>query len=316
MSEYDNMNVGKAGRWAIEHVLIGELGLSKTQATNHFHHTLKHAERDGTEVLKQYQADPVTKKRTAAINEPAQREYFSLVDDVATLLLKNSPGVDINGKSYTDLEEHFVWNLDEEIIIASLDGIKIYGAAAKHRHLRNRHDSRESIGIIRSGSAAGALGPNVYILDCRYRKKGHSDKWLVEEAGNPPGSFIYPNNIGYLDTESWEEAAPRIARAMRSAPVVCDHPTWWIRVHLDGLQVHANSVKANMTFFSLRIWIIIEWPHSSHVNQAFDDTPAHTSKSTMRDVLPEVRDSLGMVTNRALDQWYVARSGRARAGDW
>jgi hypothetical protein len=72
---------------------------------------------------------------------------------------------------------------------------------------------------------------------------------------------------GYVNDDNWPEIALLIARAIRARPVVRDHPTWWVRLHVDGLPQHHKLYVANKIFALHRIWILVELPHSSHVNQ-------------------------------------------------
>jgi hypothetical protein len=121
---------------------------------------------------------------------------------------------------------------------------------------------------------------------------------------------------GYVNDENWLEIALIVARAIRNLPVVKDHPTWWVRLHVDGLSSHHKVYQANLIFAAHRIWIIVEIPHSSHLNQvrvlcacyvlistlllliqffiqSFDADPARASKGALRDFLPEVRAACG-----------------------
>lgn len=118
------------------------------------------------------------------------------VNQARTYCFRHSPGLDANGKSYKDLEEHFVANWDEvvslvpsrvalfeafllcchasrvasavpqEVAVAYVDGsLKIYGARAKKGHWLNSHTSRSSLYFGRCGTAAGAKGPSIYFVD-------------------------------------------------------------------------------------------------------------------------------------------------------
>jgi hypothetical protein len=94
--------------------------LTATQARNFWNHTLRHVKRDGQypcvasltclssllgkKLIFVGSADATTKKRTAAITEESQRDYFNLVSHVDERLTRLSKGVDADGKSYADLK--------------------------------------------------------------------------------------------------------------------------------------------------------------------------------------------------------------------
>jgi hypothetical protein len=277
-------------------------GLTKRQARNFFNHSLKHIQRDGKKLLFVGAADPLTKKRTAAITEDSQRTYFGLIDKVRKDLAAMSEGVDDQGRDYRALEQHFVGNCDEEIALASADSLSILGSRGKRNHFKNSHDSRDSISMLRGGTAAGVSLPTFFLMAAENRRKGFGDAWL-RQRGNAAGSTIFCNERGYMTNETWLELVPLLCEAIRALPVVRDHPTWWFRLHLDGMVSHHTVLKANIIFAAYRIWVIIEWPHSSHVNQAFDRDPARAAKAALTSIVPEVRDSLGLVANTELDQW-------------
>jgi hypothetical protein len=307
LASYDASNRPKTTSYVARTVLRDYYGLTKTQAKNFWNHTLKKVTRDGERLLFVGTADPTTKKRTAAITEESQRAYFSLIQGVRALLAKKSAGGDpAELKAFKELEEHFVLNLDEEVALANAHGVKIVGSRQKKRHQVTSHDSRDSISMVRLGNAAGTPCPTIYIIDAEYRKSGHSDAWLVS-VGNAPGSTVMTNSCGYIDDLTWLRVAKWLAPRIRALPVIRDHPTWWVRLHMDGLRQHSSIFQANFIFASFKIWIIIELPHSSDLNQVFDQDPAKASKQAARDILPEVREKLGLVINNKLDQWGLLK---------
>lgn len=187
---YDDENQGRTRKWVKSAVLQDGLGLSASQSANFFKHTLRHVKRDGKEVLSIVSPDAVSHKQTAAITEEAQRRFFRVVAEARKLCADGSSGLDRDGKSYRDLEKHFVFNLDEEVCVASADGkMKIVGRADKKHHFRNTHASRQSISMTRCGSAAGEKGPTIYNLTGVKRNAQCSDEWL-RKVGNPPGSAL------------------------------------------------------------------------------------------------------------------------------
>jgi hypothetical protein len=249
------------------------------QARNFWHHTLRHVkDQDGNRMMKLYKSDPVSKKRTAAVTEAKQRHFFNVVETARKFCFDNSPPA-ADGTQLRDLEEHFVGNGDEEVALASMDGVKFVGSAGKKRHLRNSHSSRASISFHRcgellfrfvalnvciTGTAAGEKLPTIYLLDAVYRPKGWGDEYL-RRLGNAPGSTIICTKGGYMTHRTWMKVARILAKYIRRLPVVRDHPDWWFRLHLDGLTAHEAMAHANQIFFLFKILIVIENSHSSQV---------------------------------------------------
>lgn len=155
--------------------------------------------------------------------------------------------------------------------------------------------------LIAGGTAAGAKLPTVYMYKGAYRPAGLTDEQL-ESWGNAPGSTILCSPTGYVIKELWVKAALIYAKAIRALPVVRDHPLWWFRLHLDGLTVHESLFKANEIFSLMRILLVIENSHSSHVNQAYDDAPARARKEACKQFVPEVRDRLGITVHHEMTQ--------------
>ena len=52
--------------------------------------------------------------------------------------------------------------------------------------------------------------------------------------------------------------------------MVCDHPTWWVRMTCDGFGSHKRTIRAQELLHKFKIEMVIEEGDSSHVNQPFD----------------------------------------------
>ena len=59
--------------------------------------------------------------------------------------------------------DHFVLGGDETCLLASDGTARIIGDAEKRKHEKNGGNSRASITIYRTGSAAGATGPTLFL---------------------------------------------------------------------------------------------------------------------------------------------------------
>lgn len=119
---YDYGNSGQDAAYVCRRVLVDAFGMGKKEAKNFWYKTLRHVKDEhGVPMLSDVVADKVTKKRTAAINEENQRHFFKTVDHARALCASRSTGVDSDGKTYADLEEYFVGNIDEVILSAFID---------------------------------------------------------------------------------------------------------------------------------------------------------------------------------------------------
>jgi hypothetical protein len=111
----------------------------------------------------------------------------------------------------------------------------------------------------------------------------------------------------YTDDASWPKVAKVIAKSIRAAPVVKDHPDWWVRLHMDGLVSHQKLAEVNQMFFDLKILLVIENSHSSHVNQAFDADPAKEAKKATKEGLSALRDNFNHIMSGPMDQWALLK---------
>jgi hypothetical protein len=73
-----------------------------------------------------------------------------------------------------------------------------------------------------------------------------------------------------------------VAKGIRAMPVICNHPNFWVVLHLDGFKAHVMTHAAQATFRRHQILVVKENSDSSQVNQAFDQDPAKTAKSENR----------------------------------
>lgn len=304
LSYYDYANVGKDASYITRTILMDSFGFPCRKARNFWYDTLRHVRRNGKPMLVSVKADALTKKRTAAVTEVAQRYWHHTVDTAWEYCARES-GVDAQGKTWRDLARHFVFNGDEEVAWAAMDAsIHVVGAAGKKKHFRNSHSSRSSIGMFRCANANGDKGPTIYLVEGKHRKDGYGDDWL-RSVGNPPGSTILPSNKGYMNDGTWLTTVRIVSERIRALPEVAKRPTWWVVLHLDGLVSHHKVLEANKIFEAYRIRVIIENSHSSQINQAFDKDPARASKQALRVWIPTVRDKLGSIQGTSMDQWTL-----------
>ena len=101
-------------------------------------------------------------------------------------------------------------------------------------------------------------------------REGYNEEFL-KKHGAPPGSIIVITENAYLTNEVWDEdTVPQLIKTIRNMPVIRDHPTWWVKLYLDGFGAHVDSLKSQQAFTNGRILVVKENSNSSQVNQAFD----------------------------------------------
>jgi hypothetical protein len=260
--------------------------LTSQQLQNTWQHRIKR----NPKLTSRVKVEATTKDRSGAITELAQRRYMQLVAQMENLCALKSVGEDkATGKTWRELQEHFTANLDEEGLMASLDGEHVIGWAGKRDHQRNSKGSRVSITGVKTGTAAGEKAPHVYLLQGVEGDKPKSpydkSKWL-EANGAPPGSRVIMTPSAYMTNTVWDQVALIVAKGLRNLPVVRDNPDWWIILYLDGFESHTNTAAAQAIFTEHKIFVVKENSHSSHINQAFDDQPALQNKRAMKHWCP------------------------------
>lgn len=224
-------------------------------------------------------AQGTTTKRSA-ITVRQQLRWHELVDAVdarhARLNVDDGTGV-----KFGDVADAFKANLDEESIAANAFGGIIIGDKAKKKHEKITDDSRVSATFLRTGNARGDTGPTVAVLAGKKKKAGYTDGFM-ERHGAASGSTIVLDANAFMTDETWIQIAPTLAKGIRTMPIVRDHPTWWVRLTLDGFSSHVMCLIALMIFWELRIEILKEDGHASHVEQPFDRYVAKTDKLDAR----------------------------------
>jgi hypothetical protein len=109
------------------------------------------------------------------------------------------------------------------------------------------------------------------------------------------GSTCHPTPNAYLTDPIWLEKAPIIAKGIRAMPVICNYPTWWVSLSLDGYGSHVNIDPSIQIFTEHRIWIIKEKADSSQTNQAYNQLVAKRDKAKMRPLVDLVPKHCGVI---------------------
>ena len=66
-------------------------------------------------------------------------------------------------EEFSKLKDCFTDNLDESYFMGNEGVLRVIGSAPQKKHNKNTSDSRQSITIVRVGSAAGVEGPHIFL---------------------------------------------------------------------------------------------------------------------------------------------------------
>lgn len=110
-------------------------------------------------------------------------------------------------------------NIDEEGVMASLDGRKVVTEYKGRRKTeRTSASSRVSISIVRAGTAAGAKLPSFYLMKGKEARSGYTSGFISRHHA-PVGSQIIMTPNSYMTTDVWETIAGPLCDAIRNLPV-------------------------------------------------------------------------------------------------
>lgn len=202
--------------------------------------------------------------RTAAGNVDLQKHWHDTIDKAFHILkTRNTPMV----TNFEAVMHHFVFNLDEESIMASGYENRVYGSTAKKKHDNKSGSSRKSITVIRCGSAAGNSGPSFFLLTGKKVRPAYTPSRL-EAYGAKPNSKVVMTPNAFLNDDAWSEIVTYLIKGLRSMPVVKDYPDAWIFLSLDGYKSHTKQdTDCIAKFYAAKILVAVENRDSSHINQ-------------------------------------------------
>ena len=203
-----------------------------------------------------------TEGRTAAAAESLQRHWHETVDDAFERLKQLNQHID----NFDELMPHFIFNLDEECVMASGYTNKVVGSTAKKKHDDNSGTSRVSITSIRTGNAAGDSGPTFFAMSGQKRHESYTASFLVRN-GAVEGSDIIMTPGAFMTDEAWAELVPKLVKGLRSVRVVRDYPDAWVLISWDGFKSHTKPTAAIATLHSAKVHVIVENRDSSTYNQ-------------------------------------------------
>ncbi len=102
--------------------------------------------------------------------------------------------------------------------MASEGHLHVIGSAAEKKHEKNTADSRQSITVVRLGSAAGVEGPQIYLAKGKELTVVTSmiDKNFARIHKAPTGSYVKMTPNAYMTNEVWLDIAPSLCKGIRS----------------------------------------------------------------------------------------------------
>jgi hypothetical protein len=155
-------------------------------------------------------AQSTTSKRLQ-VTTASQRRWHNCVSAALDEQLR------LNGHDpkFVKLQDHFVGNVDEACIMANEAELYIVGDKKASKSDKNVSDSRFSLTMICSGTAAGTSGPFLFLgsgknMTCR----SLSDENLTKRHGAPPHSSFWLNGNGYMTDKDWIIAAIKLSQGI------------------------------------------------------------------------------------------------------
>ena len=230
-----------------------------------------------------------------------QFRWHTSVDSALDWLRSQNAGTTADGKTFGEVASHFVLGGDETCFLASAGDVSIIGDKGKKKHEVTTADSRTSITVYRTGSAAGATGPTGFLPPGTQTKTGYTDQFLVAH-GAKHGSTIVMTDTGYMTEDAWLRMAPFMVAGIRAMPVICDRPDWWVLKIIDGFGAHTSSLAAMEVYADAKVLLLKEEGDTSHVCQAYDQMVAKDDKRSMRACLGYLRQH-HKVTKGVVDGW-------------
>ena len=170
------------------------------------------------------------------------RWHFLIRSEWAILRTINQPQIE-----FPKLHAHFQLNVDESCFVCNDGILKIIGDKEKKYHDKNVSDSRVSITVVRTGSAAGGHGPVIFVVTGTTINCNFSSKRLIDEYGLPEGSIVLCNENAYMDDVTWVLTVKHLSAGIQKIVVICDHLEWWTPIIFDGFKSNVNEHESLRT---------------------------------------------------------------------
>jgi hypothetical protein len=198
----------------------------------------------------------------------------------------------VNQPSYefATLQPHFQLNLDEMSVLGCNGNLHIVGSAEVKKHEKTTQDNRDSVTIVRIGSASDETGPWIFLLKGKKElKKNHPVRNLERNfPGVPAGSKVVMTPNAYMTDEAWIKLTPFIANGNHNMAMIKDHPDWMVCMTLNRFGSHLVS-EALQPFTDAKIEVVKEEGDTLQMNQAYNQLVAKEDKKLIRDMLDTCR---------------------------
>ena len=214
-------------------------------------------------------------------------------------------GWDVSGLTPPQIIDHyklvdqFTINLDESCMVASDGNLHIIASKSKKKSEKNVADSRESITVVRVGSAGGIDGPRFYLAKGKEIELATFKKF-TDNYSAPAGSRVIMTPNAYMTDEAWSELVPSLCEGIRSMHGIKDHPDCWVVLSLDGFGSHLGT-ESLLVFHQNKILVIKEEGDTSHISQAYDQMVARADKRKFSELL----DTFKAYQKGVLNQWAI-----------
>jgi hypothetical protein len=111
----------------------------------------------------------------------------------------------------------FTVNLDETCFMASEGILQVIGSAARKKHEKNTLNSRQSIMVVRVGSAAGVEGLRIFLAKEKEltTELMHKNNFACVHKA-PIGSYVMMTPNAYMTNEAWMEITPSLCNGIRA----------------------------------------------------------------------------------------------------
>ena len=149
---------------------------------------------------------PLSRQRQTALPSPLQNFFatqntMQLAWDEQRRLNSTSAQNIVKFESNID---YFTLNLDKTCFLASDGIVRVIGSINKKKHEKNIGDCRDSITVVRVGSAAGIDGPRIYLAKGKTLEYNQfKDFCRCNDA--PPGSMVSMTPNAYMTDETWRD---------------------------------------------------------------------------------------------------------------
>ena len=250
---HDRSNDGLTPAAVIERLQDIKPGVTKKQAGNHLHRTLK---KNHSDVIKKHVVvGQATTTNQNAITVVQQFRWHSTVDTTIMFLRKKNVGICKCGcgKTFGELIDEFIYGANETCMMASGGMIKIMGAAGRNKQEITNGDLRDFITMLRTGSSASRTGASIFIVKGTRVREGIDTKYLMD-WGAGVGSRIVANENAFMTTERWEKITLSLIEGYHN---MNEHaranPDWWCLEIIDVFSAHLASYKVMKMRYDAKI---------------------------------------------------------------